>query len=209
VRSKLLITSLVVLVVAAACGSSEDETTTTTTPAAETTVTTPAATTTSVAEETTTTETASAGGQSCLIGTWVLDSDAFLAEIGKLFAAEGVPAGEVSEINGSYTVDMAADGSLSGIRDEWGFVMTTEQGTVTITMDGTETGTWSATDESITVSITSTDVDVTASIEAGGVVIDFPGIDIPPTIAADSAYSCEGDVLTVSNEDVTSVLNRA
>ena len=209
-----LIISLVVLAVAAACGSSSDESTTTTSPGSTTTA---AATTgadestTTAADTTTTTETlTAAGGPSCVVGSWVVDSDAFLESLRQVFADEAA-GGEITEINGTYTIEIAGDGTTSGEREEWGFTVLTAEGTVVISMDGTETGTWSATDDSITVETTTSDMNVSVTVEADGQVFtltDSP-VAIPDVITSASQYSCDGDSLSVTSEGVTFVLIRA
>lgn len=213
-RLRSLTVSLVVLVVAAACGSSSDETTTTTAPGSTTTAAATTGgdeTTTTAADTTTSTETvAAAGGPSCVLGSWVVDSDAFLEGLRQVFADEAT-GGEITEINGTYTVEMSGDGTMSGERDEWGFTVLTTEGTVVISMDGTETGTWSATEDSITVETTTSDMNVSVSVEADGQVFtltDSP-VAVPDVITSASQYSCDGDSLTVTSDGVMFVLIRA
>jgi hypothetical protein len=52
---------------------------------------------------------------------------------------------------------------------------------------------------------------VSATVEADGQSIDIPSspVEVPDTIASDSEYSCEEDVLTVVNDGFTSVMNRS
>lgn len=209
IRSLFL--SLVVLAAVAGCGSSSDETTTTT--AAGTTTTAAGAgddTTTTVADATTTTETIAAGGADCVSGTWVIDSPVFLESLREVFAGEA-QGGEITEVNGTYTIEMAEDGTMSGQRDEWGFTVVTAEGTVAIIMDGTETGTWTATEDTITVEIATSDMSVSVTVEADGQTFtlgDSP-VDIPDVITSASQYACDGDMLTVTSDGVEFVLARA
>ena len=211
VRIRSLIVSLVVLVAVAGCGSSSDETTTTTAQGATTAPTTAGdETTTTAADATTTTETVAAGGPSCLSGTWVIDSPAFLESLSEVFADEA-QGGEITEVNGTYTIEMADDGTLIGQRDEWGFTVLTAEGSVDLSMDGTETGTWEATEDTITVEIESSDMSVSVTVEADGQVFtlsDSP-INIPDVITSATPYSCAGDMLTVTSDGVEFVLTRA
>jgi hypothetical protein len=213
-RFKALMLALAFVMAAAGCSSSEDTTTTTSasgdTTGAETTTTGAESTTTTAAESTTTTAVEAAGGPDCLVGTWALDSEQFLNSMRDIFLEE-TEISEVSEIGGSYTIVMSSDGTLSGERDEWGFSLVSSEGTVNISMSGSETGTWSATDDQITIQMTGSDVQVSVSVVANGQEISIGNspVDIPDAIANNAAYSCEGDVLTVESEDFTTVLNRA
>lgn len=64
------------------------------------------------------------------------------------FAQEGF-TGEVTANEGDYLVTINADGSLQVERDNWGFSVATPDGTFILTVDGTDEGTWSADDASI------------------------------------------------------------
>ncbi len=212
-RIRSMILFLVVLVAVAGCGSS-DETTTTTAPNATTTTLATATTdagetTTTEADTTTSTAAVVSGGADCLVGTWAIDSAAFLEGLREVFADEG-EEGLITEIKGTYTIEMAGDGTLSGERDEWGFTVETAEGTVDISMDGTEAGTWTATENTITVELTRSDMSVSVTVEAGGqtFTLDDSPVDIPDVITSASQYSCDGDSLTVTSEDVTFVLTR-
>ena len=207
--ARSLIISVVVTTAVAGCATSEEATTTT----APGTTTTAAATagddtTTTAADITTTTEVA-AGGADCVVGSWVIDSDAFLESLRDVFADEAT-GGEVTEINGIYAVEMAADGTFTGERDEWGFTVLTAEGTVEIAMDGTETGTWSAAEDNITVETNTSAVNVSVTVTSGDQVFtltDSP-VDIPDVITSAAEYTCAGDVLTVTSDDVQFVLTR-
>jgi hypothetical protein len=210
--------ALVLGLFAAACSGSSGDTTTTsvemapsTTVAATTTTAAPATTTSS---DTSTTQASSGGGGSdCLVGTWVLDSEAFVENFGSIFADAGMPDAEVSPLDGSFTVDLSADGSLEAERDEWGFRITMPDSTIIFEIDGTETGSWSADDSTPTVDTVVSDLKVSAAIEVGDQVVALPEgqmpIETPPGIASGSDYTCAGDVLTLSNAGVESVLDRA
>jgi hypothetical protein len=214
-RIRSLSLSLLVLIALAGCGSSSDETTTTTAEGATTTTAATATTAgndvaTTTADTTTTTEAVAAGGPSCLSGMWVIESPAFLESLREVFADEA-QGGEITEVNGTYTIEMADDGTMIGQRDEWGFTVLTAEGTVDLSMDGTETGTWEATEDTITVEIESSDMNVSVTVEADGQVFtlaDSP-INVPDVITSATPYSCAGDMLTVTSDGVEFVLARA
>ena len=207
---------LVIGLLGAGCsGASGDTTTTsfdeaTTTTDRATTTTTAAATTTSIG--TTTQPPSGRGDSDCLVGTWVLDSEAFVENFDSIFADAGIPDAEVSPLDGSFTVDFSADGSLEAVRDEWGFRITMPDSTVIIEINGTETGSWSVDNSILTVDTVVSDLEVSAAIDVGGQLIEMPTgqipIETPPGIATGSDYTCSGDVLRLTNAGVESVLNR-
>jgi hypothetical protein len=198
-------------------GASGDATTTST---ADVTASTAGETTTTATGPTTTTQVvtttqppASSGGSDCLVGTWILDSEAFVENFDSIFADAGMPDAEVSALDGSFTVELGADGSLEAERDEWGFRITMPEGVFIIEINGTEMGTWSADDSTLTVTTDVSNIDVSGAIEVDGEVIAMPEgqmpIEPPQGIATGSDYSCSGDVTTLTNGGVESVLNRA
>lgn len=229
-RRLLILFSAMSLALAACAGSDGDDTTTTsaagadttttasdaaTTTAAETTTTpAPETTTTAESEETTTTAgEAATGTDSCVVGTWTLDTQGFVDNLGPIFEETGAPDAEVTALDGTFTVEMGADGSMMGTRDEWGFNIATGEGTVTIEINGTESGTWAADGSTLTVTTDESDLTVNSSIEADGQVIEMPQdqmpVETPPGIASNSDYNCSGDVLTLTNDAIESVLNRS
>lgn len=173
-----------------------------------------AETTTAAAETTTTTAPAAAGGGSgCLVGTWVLDSEAFVAEMAEIFAGAGMPDADIAPLEGDFTVEFSEDGTLRAVREQWGFEIGAVDSTFRIEVNGEETGTWSADDTTLSVSTDVSDLIANSSIIVDGQELPMPpGLEapgIPETIASESDYSCDGDVLTISSEGVTSTFNRA
>lgn len=215
-RKLLLLATALGLVAAACAGSSEETTTTageeTTTTVAETTTSTEADTTTTRADTTTTSGEAAQGSDDCLVGTWVFDTGAFVGNLSNLFQEE-MPDAEVTALDGDYTVEMSADGTFTGTRDGWGFVIESDQGTFTIEFNGTETGTWSADGSTLTVENRSSDVDITATAESGGQEVELPQgqipIETPEGIASNSDYDCSGDVITLTNSGIETTLHRS
>ena len=199
---------LLVLSVAAACNAGD-----TTTSLSEGVTTSEGATSTTGSIASTTTSTAATTtqpppqGADCVVGSWLLDNDAFVENLGEIFGEEG---GEVRPLDGTYSVEIAAGGEMSASRVDWGFEVTTAEGTITLRINGDETGSWSADDSTLTVSLTGEGVTFEATIEADGEVLEvdpslFP---VPETIASDTAYTCEGDVLNITSDGVTSTFDR-
>lgn len=230
-RRILALTLVVGLTLAACGGSGTEETTTTaddaateTTTAADESTTTavPEATTTTVAESTTTVDEATtttggtatgSGGDDCLVGTWVLDSEAFVEAFSSIFSEQGMPEADVSALDGTFTVEMNSDGTYDAVRDGWGFAVATDEGTVMIEINGTESGTWATEGDILTINGDISDLTVNSSVEIDGQVVPMPEnqmpVDTPPGIATDSTYTCSGDVLTLTNDGIESVMNRA
>lgn len=212
-----LTTFTLVAALLAGCTGSSGETTTTA--SAETTTTAAAAaTTTAIMEtttiaETTTTAGSATGSDDCLVGTWVLDTDAFVSNFSSIFENAGMPDAEVTALDGTFTVEMGVDGSLAGTRDSWGFAIGSDQGNFTVEINGTESGTWSTDGDNLIVDIESSDLTVSSTLESGGQVVELPEnqipVETPPGIASNSRYTCSGDVLTLTNAGVETVLNRA
>lgn len=211
--------TLALAFIVAACNGGGDEATTTSTPS-ESATTVPAVSTTDVPGSTTTseaatttTEGASAGGDSCFVGVWTLDSDAFVENFDAIMTEAGMPDAEVTALDGTFEVEMIADGTYLAVRDEWGFNLITPQGTVIIEINGDETGTWSTSGSTLTIDPGENNLTVESSIEVDGQVLPLPGsdlpIDAPPGLATDSEFECSGDVLTLTNEGIESVLNRS
>ncbi len=175
--------------------------------------------TTTVVPDTTTTEAAptttqasSAGGDDCLVGMWTLDSEAFVENFGAIMAEAGMPDAEVTSLDGTFEVEMNADGTYAAVRDEWGFSLDTPQGTVVIEINGTESGSWSTSGSTLNISPEENDLTVDSSVVVDGQELPLPGSDLPvetpPGLATASEFRCSGDILTLSNEGVESVLNR-
>jgi hypothetical protein len=213
---KLAMLTIVLALLVAACSPGGEEESTTSVPggtgstAAPTETTAPEATTTTTAPTTTTTEPPSSAGADCVTGTWLLDIQSFISLMQEAFTSEGLGADSIKPNEGTYLVTLAPDGTFTAERDEWGFTVVTGDGTFTLSVNGTETGTWSADDTTITVSVDSSDVKVSTTAEVNGQVIEMPDspVDVPDAVAEDSAYTCNGDVLTVTTEDVAITLNR-
>lgn len=196
-----------------ACTSSDgtgDTTTTSTSqpPAPPGTTTAP----TTAPSDTTTSAPSSAGGDECLLGTWTLDSNAFVENFDEIMTQAGIPDTEVTALDGSFIVEMSADGTYSAVRDGWGFRMVMADQTIVIEINGEETGTWATEGSTLIIDPLESDLTVTPSMELNGEVVPLPAgaipVTAPPGIASGSDFDCSGDVLTLTNTGVVSVLSR-
>lgn len=182
--------------------------------AQSTTSTVPTTTTTTAAEDTTTTsDEAAADTDDCVVGSWMLDSEAFVQNFDPIFAEAGLPDAEVTALDGSYTIELAADGSLTGIRQSWGFSVQLGEGNFTVEISGFELGTWSADGSTMTVDLESSDLDVRTTVESGGQEVELPQnqfpFETPEGIASNSEYTCSDGLLTLTNGGVESILIRS
>lgn len=207
--------SVFTLLLSACSGGDAEETTTTldgSTTTSESTETTVASeTTTTVAAETTSTEVQATGGASCLEGTWVLDDEAFFAQMSELFDENDVD-GQMSPSEGTFTVEMGSDGSMSAVRDDWGFSVESTEGTVNMRINGTQTGTWSVEGSTLFLDTDpGATYEVETTFETGGQVMTLPQapVEVPDDLfTTESEFTCDGDTFTVSAEGFTSTLRR-
>lgn len=195
----------------AACGGETGDTTTTTVDGATTTTraaatTTEQVTTTTQAATTTTAGATGQGGDDCVVGQWELDSEAFMENLTAAF--EGEPDLEnvtVEFVEGTYSVDLQQDGSFEGGRDGWSFQMVTSEGTIRITVDSTEQGTWSSSGSVLTVNQVDSTFDFVAQAIVDDQVIDLPAGAAPTVdsnaIASSSSYDCTAERLTLTMEE--------
>lgn len=225
-KSRLSIFFVLCLVVAACGGDGEDTTTTTAASADETTTTagtdettttagdsstTAGDTSTTTGAETSTTAGGSAGGDNCLVGSWVLDDQAFFDQV---FAEEDEEAafGEVTSVSGEFTTTFNANGSVEAVRDDWGFSVVTDEGTFNIVINGTQTGTWETEGSTLLLTLDEGDTfEVEASVIVDGEEIELPSdaMEVPAeALSSSSEFSCSGDDLTVTSEGITSEFDR-
>ena len=158
------------------------------------------------------TEEAAPADECDLVGTWDLREQPFLDQISA--AASGAAPTSISaeHVGGNYLVELRGDGSYTATRDDWTFRIGAPQGAIRVTISSVDTGTWSATEDEISIAEPAGEADVDFAVEQGGQVVPLP---IPPpetvgtdAIAGSGPYTCVGDVLEVTFEGVTSTLDR-
>ena len=220
-RKSFLLVSVLALVLSACNGDTGDTTTTsgdsTTTTVSETTTTEPSESTTTTGDEgTTTTATAGGsggGGDECVVGTWVLDDEAFFEAVFAEFADEQEGIGEVTPSGGEFTTTLNANGTVQAVRTDWGFSVETEEGTFHGAINGEQSGTWEIEGSKLLLTLDEgAGFDVEATVEVDGERIPLPSapIDVPAeALSSSSDYECDGDTLSVTNEGVTSVFVRS
>jgi hypothetical protein len=210
--SILLVASLVV----AACGGDGGDSTTTAA-SGESTTTSPeessttTARDTSTSAETSTTAGGSAGGDDCLVGTWVLDDEAFFEQV---FAdMDEIGFGDVTAVGGSFTTVLDANGSVEAVRADWGFSVDTEEGLFNIVINGTQTGTWETDGSTLLLTLdegSGFDVEATVVIDGEEIVLPAAPMDVPAeALSSSSEFTCSGDTLAVTSDGVTSEFERS
>ncbi len=215
-KKSLAITFVLGLLVTACGGDTADTTTTTvsgesTTTVAETT-TTGADTTTTIGETTTTLGSTGGGGEDCVVGEWVLDDQAFFDAVFAEFAEE--EEFEEFSINedGEFRVTLNSNGSVSAARNDWGFSISTTEGTFNIVVNGEQTGTWEVNGSMLALNLDGgSGFDVKTTVEVDGQLIDLPTspVDVPTeSLSSSSDFECDGNTLSVTAEGITSNFNR-
>lgn len=199
---------VVVVVVAAACTSTlESEPEATTSVPVEVTTTVPAVTTSSAPSPTTTD--AAVVGAACLVGTWNLDSEAFLAGITDAMRGEETP-GDFRYLDGTYRLALGDDGSVSERREDWTFVVTTDSGDLVMTVNTRAQGTYAADGEELTLDMDRLPSDVEMLVD--GVPLDLPGgaapAEIPDVSFTNSTYTCTADAMVVTADGMPSTWQR-
>ncbi|MEX1038217.1 MAG: hypothetical protein WDZ96_05100 [Acidimicrobiia bacterium] len=209
---------LAVCLIGVACGGEGADTTTTvdgdeSTSSGGETTTTAAETTTTAAEATTTTAAAASGGDDCLVGSWVLDDQAFFDQVFAEMDEETTGFGEVTSVSGSFVTTLNANGSMEAVRDDWGFSVATDDGTFNIVINGTQTGTWETDGSTLLLTLDeggAMDVEASVVVDGEEVVLPSAPMEVPSeALASSSEFSCSGDELSVTSEGVTSEFDRA
>jgi hypothetical protein len=207
----------VATLVIAACGGEGGDTTTN--PAAgELTTTAPEETSTTVGEtstsaETSTTAGGSAGGDDCLVGTWVLNDEAFFEQVFADMDEETTGFGDVTAVGGTFTTVFEGNGSVEAIRADWGFSVDTDQGMLNIVINGTQTGTWETDGSTLLLTLdegSGFDVEATVVVDGEETVLPAAPMDVPAeALSSSSEFTCSGDTLAVTSDGITSDLERA
>jgi hypothetical protein len=209
----------VLALVAAACGSnSADDTTVPTTTVAgdqagETATSEPDATTTTLSSTTTaattttasatTTVAASGGLESCVVGTWELDSQEFFDTLLSSLP-EDEQVGEFMFVDGAYLLIVEADGTFRSVRDGWTFGAESEDGEVVLRISDEQTGTYSL-DGSVLTTRLEAGTPAEIEIIVDGVALDLPGgrapFEPPAAEFEGAVVSCDGDVMSSAASD--------
>lgn len=135
-------------------------------------------------------------GAECIYGTWIADNNSALAGMQQF-------GDEVQSVSGTVVVEYGADGSFTTDYQDWLITAQAEGVTVTIHRSGTDRGTFSATDDAITM--TDQEMGATLVMDAGDYTM---AVDAEPSSYADAPYTCSANELVINTPDGTAVLSR-
>lgn len=145
------------------------------------------------------------GVDSCLVGTWELQSQRFFDEL-IAQSPEQFP-GSVTHVGGRQVIEFSADGTATGGREQWSFRIDGPEGTVYVTLDAMEEGTYATDGDRMDVAQTTVgDVEVSMEIEQGGSRVPLPapmGGTFPgeEAAAASGTYTCDETTFTLTSTE--------
>lgn len=135
-------------------------------------------------------------GAACVYGTWIADNTTALAGMRQF-------GDEIKSVEGTVVVTYGEDGSLSTDYQDWHITAVAEGNTVNIHRSGTDRGTFSATDT--TISMTDEQMGATVVMDAG----DFTmAVDAEPASYANAPYTCSANELVITTPDGVASLTR-
>lgn len=190
---------LAVVVALAACGGSPDGATTTS--SGETT--TSSSTSTSAATSTTTATAGPGEGADCLVGTWELDSEAFVASFQEVYG--GSEISDSRYVEGRLLATFEPDGTFRDERQDWTWEMETAGGVFRMRVNGENQGSYAVDGERLTITMEEIGVDASMEMEMNGEVIELPGSgDLPvepPVVEGSGTFTCSGDRFSLVTEE--------
>lgn len=139
-----------------------------------------------------------ASGTACLVGTWVADN----ANIGAVLQQT---AGDVNLAapTGEVLITYSADGRHTVTYRAWTFTMSQDGVTIEVVRDGTDAGTYQATEDG-GLTATVTDMDSVVSMKSPAGTHSTPGE--PSTMTG--TFTCEGSSLEITVDGDTSIMTR-
>lgn len=147
-------------------------------------------------------------GEDCLFGVWRLDNQAWAVLLQEILDAEG--EGSVRSVDGEVLFELESGGTFASTYSDWSITMEAGEGIAVINRDGTDTGTWTRSGNTVSVGESSTDSVVTGYVESDGSRIDMPTVDGTTTDAIqDFSYECNATTLEATTAEGTIVFDRA
>lgn len=148
----------------------------------------------------------SSDGAGCLEGSWAGEIDEQLAAVEAIMAESGI---EATVVLSGEVVTTFADGTTTSAYDnqvmDIGMAMEGQEIRSVTTMNGTITGTYSATDTTVTMTVTdASGLEMTMETYTGGTLLDGGSTVLDDSTRAlmettsSAPYTCSGDTLTVS-----------
>jgi hypothetical protein len=163
-------------------------------------------------------------GAACLVGQWSGDTAEQVAAMEEIMASSGLEA--TINLSGEVVSEFTADGQATSTYNsqvmDIAFVIEGQELKTTTTMNGTTTGTYTATDTEVTMTVTdASGLLYSTQTSVGGVPMDMGDAAATDQAVLDAmettstvTYTCSGDVLTMTTPnvglgaDIESVLHR-
>lgn len=141
----------------------------------------------------------------CVVGVWELDSQLFLDQLGSVYPAEFPDVG-IEHTGGTFTIELDADGSVSGTRSGWTLTIGAGEGRLVYSIDAQDTGTYSLDSSGGTLAVTlepASVPQVTTQVQVDGVLetldVGPSAFELPDAAQNPSGtFSCSDDRLRVS-----------
>lgn len=135
-------------------------------------------------------------GAECLYGTWLADNDTALAGMRQF-------GDQIKSVEGDVYVEYREDGTFTSDYQDW-TIFAQEQGVdVTVHRHGTDHGSFTATDTTITQS--DEDMGAVITMTSAGMEMEVPAA---PWTYTDAPYTCSESELVITTADGDSVLTR-
>lgn len=139
----------------------------------------------------------------CLVGEWLVDNEHMGAFFKRMAAQAGTDGGTVSNPSGDVILNFTADAQYAVTYHEWTMQMTQDGSTITVQRDGTDRGTYTATDDgALTQNDTQMGSTVTITTPMGGFEVDGT------PASTSSQYACDNTTLNVTNDGETFIAHR-
>lgn len=135
-------------------------------------------------------------GAECVYGTWIADNNSALAGMRQF-------GDEIKSVSGTVVVEYGEDGSLTTDYLDWLINAESEGIAVTIHRSGTDRGTFSATEDTISM----TDKDMGATVVMSGEGMNMAVAAVPASYT-NAPYTCSANELVINTPDGTAVLTR-
>jgi hypothetical protein len=147
-------------------------------------------------------DTVQAAGTECLVGTWVADNKHFGAMLSGA-AGEAGGSATVSDPTGEVLVTFSAGGQYDVTYKAWTFEMSQQGMKVEVVRKGTDKGTYQAKDDGH-ITTSETDMGSVVSMTSPGGTHSTSSEPSSTT----GTFTCQGDILEVTAEGATSIMNR-
>lgn len=144
-------------------------------------------------------------GAECIVGSWLLDNDSFADLI------SSIDAQVIDKVSGVARFRASADGGAVTEYVDWTHVirMTDPEGVVTMVRNGVDSGVYTEDDDgTFSLQEHSNESTIVVEMTSQGVAVTMPQVENSPGALHLAVFSCDGDRLTVTVDDRSSVMIR-